>query len=141
MVNHGILFDKLEFYGIHGLALDWIHDYFANRFQFVIVTKVLVLLIAQLQVEILQRSVKNILSLLTQRERKRERSTLFSIINQSIYLPHNITLHYITRFHYIYSYTIILVPFYNPLFVELYKKILLRRRLSSEKAREKLNKH
>jgi hypothetical protein len=35
MVNHGILFDKLEFYGIHGLALDWIHDYFANRFQFV----------------------------------------------------------------------------------------------------------
>ena len=34
-INHDILFNKLEFYGIRGLALECIHDYFANRFQFV----------------------------------------------------------------------------------------------------------
>ena len=31
-VNHDILFDKLSFYGIHGLPLDWLKNYFLNRF-------------------------------------------------------------------------------------------------------------
>ena len=34
-VNHNILFDKLEYYGIRGLPLRWIKNYFSNRFQFV----------------------------------------------------------------------------------------------------------
>ena len=34
-VNHMILFDKLEHYGIRGLALDWIRSYFSNTKQYV----------------------------------------------------------------------------------------------------------
>jgi hypothetical protein len=34
-VNHEIHFDKLEYYGICGLPLQWIKNYFSNRFQFV----------------------------------------------------------------------------------------------------------
>lgn len=34
-VNHNILFEKLDHYGIRGLALDWIKSYFFNRLQFV----------------------------------------------------------------------------------------------------------
>ena len=34
-VNHDILFDKLSFYGIRGLPLDWLKNYFLNRFQHV----------------------------------------------------------------------------------------------------------
>ena len=34
-VNFDILFDKLEHYGIHGIALNWIKDYFSRRSQFV----------------------------------------------------------------------------------------------------------
>ena len=34
-INFNILFDKLQYYGIRGLALDWIKDYFAKRSQYV----------------------------------------------------------------------------------------------------------
>ena len=34
-VNHEILFEKLEHYGIRGIALDWVKSYFSDRFQFV----------------------------------------------------------------------------------------------------------
>jgi retron-type reverse transcriptase len=34
-INHDILFDKLEHYGLRGLALDWIKNYFCNRLQYV----------------------------------------------------------------------------------------------------------
>lgn len=34
-VNHNILFDKLQHYGIRGLALDWVKSYFYQRSQFV----------------------------------------------------------------------------------------------------------
>ena len=34
-VNHDILFDKLSFYGIRGLPLDWLKNYLLNRFQYV----------------------------------------------------------------------------------------------------------
>ena len=34
-VNHVILFNKLEHYGIRGLALEWVKSYFSERKQFV----------------------------------------------------------------------------------------------------------
>ena len=34
-VNHATLFDKLEHYGIRGLALEWVKSYFSERAQFV----------------------------------------------------------------------------------------------------------
>ena len=34
-VNHVILFDKVEHYGIRGLALEWVKSYFSERKQFV----------------------------------------------------------------------------------------------------------
>ena len=33
-VNHCILFEKLEYYGNCGLALDWVKSYFSERLQF-----------------------------------------------------------------------------------------------------------
>ena len=34
-VNHDILLNKLDYYGIHGLSLDWFKSYLTNRSQFV----------------------------------------------------------------------------------------------------------
>ena len=34
-INHEVLFDKLAYYGIRGLALEWVNSYFSNRSQFV----------------------------------------------------------------------------------------------------------
>jgi hypothetical protein len=34
-INHEILFEKLNHYGIRGLALNWLRNYFSNRQQYV----------------------------------------------------------------------------------------------------------
>ena len=34
-INHTILFEKLEHYGVNGVPLQWFRDYLADRFQFV----------------------------------------------------------------------------------------------------------
>jgi hypothetical protein len=31
-VNHNILFDNLEHFGIRGVALDWVNNYFCDRY-------------------------------------------------------------------------------------------------------------
>ena len=35
-LNHNIPFDKLEFYGIRGTALDWFKSYLSDRKQYVV---------------------------------------------------------------------------------------------------------
>ena len=39
-INHGILFDKLQRYGIRGVAAKWIHNYLLNRSQYVCINGV-----------------------------------------------------------------------------------------------------
>ena len=34
-INHVISIDKLERYGIRGVAFNWIHNYLSNRFKYV----------------------------------------------------------------------------------------------------------
>ena len=36
MLDHNILFDKLEHYGIRGIALNWLKSYLQNKSQFVL---------------------------------------------------------------------------------------------------------
>jgi hypothetical protein len=40
VLNHHILLDKLDIYGIRGLANEWFHSYLSNRTQFVEITHV-----------------------------------------------------------------------------------------------------
>ena len=39
-INHGILIDKLQCYGIRGVATNWIHNYHLNRSQYVCINGV-----------------------------------------------------------------------------------------------------
>ena len=41
-VDHAILVEKLDFYGIRGIAKDWVTSYLTNRQQFVTVNGILV---------------------------------------------------------------------------------------------------
>lgn len=34
-VNHNILIEKLDYYGIHGVTKDWFTSYITNRYQYV----------------------------------------------------------------------------------------------------------
>jgi hypothetical protein len=38
-VDHQILFQKLEFYGVRGITLDWFHSYLSQRKQYVVLDK------------------------------------------------------------------------------------------------------
>ena len=45
-VDHNILFDKSAFYGVRGLPLDCLKNYFANRSQYIMVLNIMVLVLA-----------------------------------------------------------------------------------------------